>query len=235
MTAMRLSLRHGPAAAGRRFSTARWIPRPLSAPAPGVRACCFGQCRVFDHGTIAGGSNNPSRNRAASSRLTAVSISFSEIKPLATASGKTENALPPLIPALAWPGFVARRNGAIPPEEISQPALTAAAAASSGVATYYGVPPRCRRLRRRRKHKAVKTPLLAQQVGQQETGRAIRHAVQGAVGAHHRTDVAFAHGGFECRQIRFVKVAFGRFGVENVPLGFRPAVDGEMFRAGHEP
>src|ERR1017187_6337215 len=96
---------------------------------------------MFDHGTIEGGPNKPSLNRAVNSRLTAVSMSFSEINSLATAAGKTEKALPPLIPALAWPVPDAGRSGPIPPEETSQPALTAAAGASSGGVANFLLPP----------------------------------------------------------------------------------------------
>ena len=80
---------------------------------------------------------------------------------------------------------------------------------------------------------AVETPLPAQQVRKQQRIRAGRLAINGVVGAHHRADMAFAHGGLKMRQVGFVKIAFGRLGIERVPLRFRPAVDGKMFRAGH--
>ena len=67
-----------------------------------------------------------------------------------------------------------------------------------------------------------KTPLVAQQFGEQKRVRAGGFAIDGIVSAHHGADVAFAHGGLEMRQIRFVKIPFRRLGIETMALGFGP-------------
>ena len=51
---------------------------------------------------------------------------------------------------------------------------------------------------------------------------------------HHRAHAAFAHRRLELLpEIRFIQIALGRFCVEPVTFGFRTAVNGKVFCAGH--
>src|SRR5690242_18863547 len=80
---------------------------------------------------------------------------------------------------------------------------------------------------------AVEAPTLAQDVGEEEGIRAGGNAVNRVIGAHDSSDVSFANSHLKLWEVSFVRIPFGRSRVEAMPFGFRPAVNGVMFGAGH--
>ena len=68
------------------------------------------------------------------------------------------------------------------------------------------------------------SPLLAQQLVEQERVGAARNAVERIVGAHDAGNLAFPHDSLELRQVHLIQVAFRWFGIETVPVAFRAAM-----------
>src|SRR5205823_1167432 len=77
---------------------------------------------------------------------------------------------------------------------------------------------------------SLEMPGPAQCVLQKELIRAGRLTIDGVVGAHDGTGVAFDNRGAERRRVRVQLVVLADVNVGEMTRGFRPAVNGEMLR-----
>ena len=82
-------------------------------------------------------------------------------------------------------------------------------------------------------HRALETPTVAQDFGEQAGVNRAGHAVDGVVHGHERLGAAFGDAGFEGGQISFPEVARRGAGVENVAVGLGAAVDRVVFHGGY--
>ena len=80
-------------------------------------------------------------------------------------------------------------------------------------------------------HEAIESPRTAQLIVQKKLAGAGRLAVDAVIGAHGGSGVAFDDCGAERREVGIFLVVLGDGYISLVPRGFRPAVNGKMFRS----
>ncbi len=155
----------------------------------------------------------PSCIRAVNSRLTDLSMSASVISPCLTALGRA-------LYSAAAVKITASFDGGSVGFFLTFGVMVIDIDIADRAAVGYDIP--------------VKSPFLPQVFLQEKCAGIVRNARQAAVRAHDRLDLGLAHSRFKRRQIRVIEVIGGDDSIENMPLGFRPAMHGEVLGCGDD-